>query len=152
MEALSQFVPSVELAPFYSDTSGGGAITGSYIYYIDGVQVSDELVFSSTSAQDVIVAISASVNTYQTHYVVTFSGLTLTISSSISGTVDNDSVITTSVNGVVTTTGVLMGGSLQWCLTDTQANKILNNIDELCGCPCDCDGDILDDTLPKYIN
>ena len=36
--------------------------------------------------------------------------------------------------------------------TNNMARKFLNQMDDLCGCPCGCsDAKILDDNLPKYI-
>jgi hypothetical protein len=38
------------------------------------------------------------------------------------------------------------------CFTDDTARKFINQMDDLCGCPCGCSAaKILDDNLPKYI-
>lgn len=156
MQALNQFVPAAELAPYwtyYLISLFPSSFTGTRQVFIDGVAISEELSFTNATRPAQMVSIASNINTYQTDYIASFTSTSFTLTSVLSGTTNNGLEITASVDGATPVSfGVLAGGSDQWCLTDTQAKKILDNIDELCGCPCgDCD-DILDDTLPRYIN
>lgn len=158
MQALNQFVPAAELAPTFSSLiypNVSTLLTGSQTIYIDGVQISPLNTFSSQSYYSVLNQIVSSINIYQSNYLASISGAYVVLTSILSGTTNNGYEVSivqtfngTSFSGVI---GTLSGGTEQWCLTDTKAKKIIENIDQLCGCPCgDCD-DILDDTLPRYI-
>lgn len=156
MEALNQFTPSAELAPSwtYILTSYPSSFTGTRALYVGGVQISNVLTFvASTRAQQAVI-IANDINLYQSDYEVMITPTTFNITSVLSGTTNNGLEVTASTDGgTPVSVGVLSGGLNQWCLDDTKAELILENIDELCGCPCgDCDGSILDDTLPRYVN
>lgn len=155
IEALNCFTPSAELAPSwtYAFTSFTSNFTGTRTLYIDGVQISDEVSFVAATKPQQGVAIAASINLYQTDYVATISSTNITITSILSGTTNNGLELTVSTDGGTPVSGgTLAGGADQWCLDDTKAQKILENIDQLCGCPCDCDDNILTDTIPRYIS
>lgn len=153
MEALNQFVPSAELAPSLLATIGtGGTFSGTLQVLMDGVAISPIVTFVLASPAQQSVTMVSAINLYQTDYVAALSSSQATLTSVLSGTTNNGVIATLLKDGVSYGTATLAGGTDQWCLSDTQAKKILDNIDELCGCPCDCDDNILDDTLPRYIN
>ncbi len=153
MQALNQFVPAAELSPTVSISFSlfTANFTGTRQITVDGEELSAAVSFTNASAATQVALMINAINLYQSDYVASFSGSTFTITSVLSGTTNNGLETSLLTNGAVDVSGYLAGGTDQWCLTDTQAKKILDNIDELCGCPCgDCD-DILDDTLPRYI-
>ena len=68
MQALNQFVPAAELAPYLTHTFTLIGFTGTFTVYADGVQITDTLTFSNASPAQQAVSVVASLNTYQTDY------------------------------------------------------------------------------------
>lgn len=152
MQALRQYIPSSELSSTTSSSFGSSPETGDFIFYADGEQISSEITISSTPGATAIITAVNDINLYQEDYIASVNSNIFTITSATSGSDYNGVVITLTRNGSLYATGTLSGGGNQWCLDDTKAQKILDNIDQLCGCPCDCDDNILTDIIPKYIN
>ena len=152
MQALNQFVPAAELAPLVSiPITFAPSFTGTRQLFVDSEAISPAISFSAASSGQQAIAVMAQTNLYQSEYIASISGGDFIITSVLSGTTNNGALVSLATNGVLSGAIALAGGASQWCLNDTQAKKILENIDSLCGCPCgECD-DLLDDTLPKYI-
>lgn len=154
MQALCQYVPASELAPTVSISFSlfTPNFSGTRQIFVDDEELSDEVTFSNASAATQVVEMLNAINLYQSDYIASFSGNTFTLTSTTTGTSDNGNEASLYTNGALDISGDFAGGADQWCLDDTKAQKILDNIDQLCGCPCsDCD-DLLTDTIPRYIN
>lgn len=156
MQALCQYVPASELAPTASLSINlfTASFSGTIQLTVDDEAVSDEETFSSASVGTQVITMINSVNLYQSDYILSYDSDTQTVilTSTQTGTSDNGNIANIVKNGVSGNGQAMAGGTDQWCLDDTKAQKILDNIDQLCGCPCDCDSSILTDTIPRYIN
>lgn len=153
MEALNQFTPAAELSPSTVLTGLSGNIGDTVAIYVNGVNISGTV--TQTGSDTLLgVSVMAAINTYTGNYRATFDDNPFTLYSNTTGTIENGYDVTFVITGSISATPTtLSGGQDQWCLDDIKAELILEKINELCGCPCgDCDGSILDDTLPRYVN
>ena len=130
--------------------------------YLNGVQVAPP--FTLLAGGNSLYAIPLVADYYNsnqsliTFVLSTISPTFLTIRTNELGSAgDGDvvEIVTTTPIDTDTITATLSNGGYQWCLastTDALAKKLIAAIDELCGCPCGCNKNIIDDTLPKYLN
>jgi hypothetical protein len=133
---VTMYLNGVQVAPTYTWLAGGSNLYNAQIIadYINSVQALITFSFSPI-AENYVTARTNELGS--------------------GGDGDILEIVTVDINGTETITVTLSNGGVQPCLastTDALAKKLIASIDELCGCPCGCNKNIIDDTLPKYIN
>jgi len=161
-KALCGYLPYAEAGASYSGNIAPNTLLQDNItltFFVSGVLIATIVVPNGVAQSYVFTYVADQFNAQQTQFMASWDGENpyyITISSTLLGDLGNGLVIAIYKDGVFRT-NITMGdnGGYQPCLastTDALAKKLIAAIDELCGCPCGCSKNIIDDNLPKYLN